>query len=50
MVPTYRPSFTFTGTIHELTVDISGQDLTVDEDHRDAYHEAHAARGRHASG
>ena len=42
VVPTYRPPFTFTGTIHEVTVDISGQDLTVDEDNHNAYHEAHA--------
>jgi arylsulfatase A-like enzyme len=38
VTPTYKPPFEFTGTIHRVTVDVSG-DLIVDED----VHEAHAA-------
>jgi len=42
VVSTYKPPFTFTGTIHKVTVDISG-DLIVDDDQLAAHHEAHAA-------
>ena len=42
VVPTYKPPFTFTGTIHKVTVDLAPE-LIVDDDHRNAYYEAHAA-------
>jgi len=42
VVPTYKSPFPFTGTIHKVTVDVSG-DLFADDDHRNAHHEAHAA-------
>ncbi len=42
VAPTYTSPFTFTGTIHKVTVDISG-DLFVDDDHRAAHYEAEGA-------
>ena len=42
VVPTYTSPFTFTGTIKKVTVDVSGE-LFVDDDHRNAHYEAHAA-------
>jgi arylsulfatase A-like enzyme len=42
VTPAYKPPFEFTGTIHRVTVDVSG-DLIEDDDHLEAHHEAHAA-------
>jgi arylsulfatase len=42
VVPTYKPPFTFTGTIHKVTVDLAPE-LILDDDHHNAHHEAQAA-------
>lgn len=42
VVPTYTSPFTFTGTIHKVTVDIEPE-LIVDDAHREALADAHAA-------
>jgi hypothetical protein len=43
VVPTFQSPFTFAGTTHKVTVDLSG-DLIVNVDHNNAYYEATAAR------